>query len=450
MHRLEQTADRAVVAGVRRGASEAEAFCERVAQCKIRTYGGRVESLEESTGSGLGLRVVVGDRPGFGYTTDLSDAGIDQAAGQAVAVARTADRDEFAALPSGNGVAAVPGLAHPDFARVGVDEKIGLALACERAALERDSRVAQVEQVIYGDGHEQVAVVNSAGVRGSYERTSCYAHASVFAGHGADLMTAHAVGLGRHPDELDPAAIGTEAADRALVLVGAQQPASRHCPVVLDPHVAASIVAIVGETLCADAVQRGRSPLAGLEGEAVAGSILTLTDDGLAPDGLATAPFDGEGVAQRQTALIARGRLEGFLYDTQTAARGGTRSTGNGRRGSYRIPPSPGPTNLIVEGGKKTLEELLRAADAGLYVTHAAGLHSGVNRVTGALSVGAAGRLIERGELAGPVRELTIAGDLRSLLRQVMAVGAKPRWFPAGSFVKAPALLIGEIAVSGR
>jgi PmbA protein len=196
-------------------------------------------------------------------------------------------------------------------------------------------------------------------------------------------------------------------------------------------------------------VQRGRSLFAGREGDEVADAALALSDDGTLPDGPSSAPFDGEGSPTRHTPLIADGRLLTFLFDARTARRAGRSTTANASRGSYRTPPSVGTTNLMLEPGRHDLEGLFREAGEGLYVTDVAGLHSGVNPVSGTFSVGASGRLIEGGEAGTPVRELTIASDLVSMLKSVRAVGAEARWVPFGGSVKAPPILIGEMAVSG-
>ena len=172
--------------------------------------------------------------------------------------------------------------------------------------------MTNVEDTVYSDAEARAALANSNGFCDSYEETQCYAFAYAFAGDGADRMTGMGFAVGRGPDELDPEQVGHEAADRALALHGARQPESRRCPVVLDPFVAASFASIIGGTLSADAVQRGRSLFAGREGEQIAAPAFRLVDDGLHPEGLATAPFDGEGVAQ-QTTAADRGRRAAHL-----------------------------------------------------------------------------------------------------------------------------------------
>jgi PmbA protein len=201
--------------------------------------------------------------------------------------------------------------------------------------------------------------------------------------------------------------------------------------------------------LSADAVQRGRSLFAGREGDEIADGALALVDDATDPGGPSSAPFDGEGSPSRRTPLIGDGRLLTYLFDARTARKAGRATTGNASRGSYRSPPAVGTTNLILEPGEEELEGLFRTAGDGLFVTDVAGLHSGVNPVSGTFSVGATGRLIEGGEAGAPVRELTIASDLVSMLQAVEKVGSQARWVPFGGSVNAPPILVSEMAISG-
>ncbi len=445
---LEDAARRAVEAALSAGATDAEAWAEESTSRKIQVYDGEVESLSDAGGRGVGVRAFTNARSGYAYGTDLSDDGVAEMGRAAREAAEIADEDEFAGLPEEFGVAEVDGLASPALSKWQTERKVELALEIERAARAHEG-VSQVETTVYSDAEGAVALVNSRGFSASYEATQAWAYASAFAGEGEDLMTGLGVGLGRDPDSLDPQAIGDEAADRALALMGARRPESRRCPVVLDAFVAASFLGFIGSMLSAEAVQRGRSLFAGREGDEVADPALALADDGTNPEGPGSAPFDGEGSPTRRTPLIEGGRLLDFLYDARTARKAGTGTTGNARRGSYRSAPSVGTTNLVIEPGEEDLAGLLRRAGDGLYVTDVAGLHSGVNAVSGTFSVGASGRLIAGGELAAPVRELTIASDLVSMLRAVEAVGSEGRWVPFGGSVKAPPLLVGEMSVSG-
>jgi PmbA protein len=445
---LEQLVRAGVEAATAAGAEHAEAWAESSTSRQIRVYDGAVESLSDSGGRGIGIRAFIDGRTGYSYGTDLTPEGLRVVAARAHGLAAVADPDEHAGLPAENGVTEVEGLASPAMAEWSTERKVELALAIDRAARSRQG-ISQVENTVYSDAEGQVATANSNGFCASYAATQAWAYSSAFAGEGEDLMTGMGIDLGRDPGALDPEAIGLEAADRALALTGARQPPSRRCPVVLDAFVAASFAGFIGGMCSADAVQRGRSLFAGREGEEVADPGFALTDDGRHPDGPATSPFDGEGSATRRTPLIGSGRLCGYLYDSRTGHKDGRPTTANAGRGSYRSQPSVGTTNLVIEPGEGSLEDLVARAGEGLYVSEVAGLHSGVNPVSGTFSVGASGRLIENGELGAPVREITIASDLVGMLQGVAAVGGQPRWVPLGGSVQAVPLLIGEMSVSG-
>ena len=445
---LDEVARRAVDVATGAGASDAEAWAEEAVSRRIRVYDGEVESLSDAGGRGVGVRAFVDGRSGYAYGTDLSDAGIAEVAGAARAAAEVADPDEHDGLPDDFGATPIDGLASASLGDWSTERKVDLALEVERAARSRPG-ITQVENAVYSDAEGSVALANSRGFSAGYEATQTWAYTSAFAGEGADLMTGLGVQLGRDPAELDAEGIGAEAAERALALVGARQPESRRCPVVLDAFVAASFIGFIGSMLSADAVQRGRSLFAGREGDEIADGALALVDDATDPGGPSSAPFDGEGSPSRRTPLIGGGRLLSFLFDTRTARKAGRATTGNASRCSYRSPPSVGTTNLVLEPGDEELEGLFRAAGDGLFVTDVAGLHSGVNPVSGTFSVGATGRLIEGGEAGTPVRELTIASDLVSMLQAVEKVGSQARWVPFGGSVKAPPILVAEMAISG-
>jgi PmbA protein len=445
---LADAARRALEAALAAGASDAEAWAERSVSRQVRVYSGEVESLSDAGGRGVGLRAFDGERAGYAYGTDLGEEGIAEIAKSAVEAAAVADADEHGGLPEECSASSVDGLASAELAEWSTEQKVELALAVERAARAVEG-VTQVENAVYADSEASVAIANSRGFAAGYSVTDAWAYASAFAGEGADLMTGLGVGMGRDPGRLDPDAIGAEAGERALALVGARQPEGRRCPVVLDAFVAASFIGFIGSMISADSVQRGRSLFAEREGDVVADPLFALADDATDSGGPASAPFDGEGSPTRRTAMIEDGRLQTFLFDARTARKAGRATTGNASRGSYRSPPAVGTTNLVVAAGKSTLGELLADAGEGLYVTDVAGLHSGVNPVSGTFSVGATGRLIEGGELGRPVREITIASDLVSMLKAVSGVGSETRWVPFGGSVKAPPVLIGEMSVSG-
>lgn len=438
-----EAARQAVEATIAAGAGDAEAYAAEDSGREVRVHGGEVESLTAATQRGIGVRAWIGQRMGYAYGTDLSGAGLSELAERAAEAARVADEDESAGPPE------VPVLSDPAIMEWSTGQLADLTLEIERAALGADSRIAGVEQAVYADSAERVAIFSSTGVEGEYSSSSCYGYVQALARGDDGSETGLGFGLGRGPAALDPAAIGREGAERAAGMIGAGKPRSRSCPVVLDPTVAASFIALIGRGLGAGAVQRGRSPFTERIGEEVADGAFSLYDDGLDSEGFASAPFDGEGVPRRRTPLIEDRTLRTFLYDTYTARRGGAVSTGSASRSGYRSQPSAAASNLIVDDGSLDFAGLLHEAGDGVLVTDVAGLHSGVNPVSGVFSVGASGRAIRDGQPAEPLREFTIASDLVSMLRAIRAVGTDSRWVPFGGSVRTPSLLISEMTVAG-
>ncbi|MGH2676651.1 MAG: metallopeptidase TldD-related protein, partial [Actinomycetota bacterium] len=186
-----------------------------------------------------------------------------------------------------------------------------------------------------------------------------------------------------------------------------------------------------------------------LVGESVGSEVVTLVDDGRLADGPASAPFDDEGVPTSRTPLIERGVLRGFLHNTVTARRNGSASTGNASRPSYRGVPGVSPSNLLVEPGSAPAEALLAGAGRAVYVQEVKGVHSGANPVSGEFSVGASGLRVEGGELAEPLREMTIASTLPEVLKGVVAVGSDVRFLLGAGAIGTPTILVGEMTVAG-
>ncbi len=365
MSELVAAAARAVEAALVAGAGDAEAYASEETGRDVRVHGGEIESVTAATQRGIGVRAWLGGRVGYAYGTDPSEQGVAAIATRAAEAARTADEDEFAGPPPPAPVQPLGGLLDPSVAEWPITRVAELALAAERAALAADPRIAGIETAVYADSADRVAIASSTGVSGEFESSSAYAYLQALAEGDGGRETGLGFDLARGPVGLDPAAIGGEGAERAVAMIGAGKPASHSCPVVLDPTVAASFAGLIGSTLGADAVQRGRSPFAERLGEVIASEALTLHDDGLDLAGPASSPFDGEGVPRRRSALIEDGRLQTYLHSTYTARRAGVVSTGNAGRGGYRSQPSVSTSNLIVGAGSLSLEELFGEAGEG-------------------------------------------------------------------------------------
>ena len=427
------------------GDEQVEAFAEERSTTSVDAHRGEVEGLTFAESRGVGVRLISEGRLGFAHAADPSVEEVREAVGRARANAAVASPDEFNALPAAEAVEPLDGLFNEALAGMKTDEKVPIALEMERAATSSHPRVRKTEAVRYGDAAGSVAIASSEGVRAEYRATGCWCVVVTLAEEDGDTQTGFSYRISRSIDELNQGEIVAEAVERAARMLGARKPETEKVPVVLDPVAASAFLGVLTDALSADAVQKQRSLFGPLLGEQVGSANLTIVDDGRLLDGPSASPFDGEGVPTGRHELIAGGVLKGFMHNTYTARRGDTRSTGNAVRG-YRSTPGVGTTNLFVEPGDRSLEQLLREAEGGVLVQDVSGVHSGANPVSGEFSVGATGLRIAGGALGEPVREMTIASTIPQMLQSVSAIGDELRWF---SSVGVPHILLGEMTLAG-
>jgi len=446
-----QIARRALDRGSRLGA-DLEIYFQAGRTVGIKVYGGEVESISVAQPRGLGVRAIRKGQVGYAFTADLSHTGLDAVLAGALANVDVTDTDPYAGLPAQAAASypAIPGLWRPGVGQMSLEDKVGLALAVERRALAYP-QVETVEESVYSDEESRIAVCSSIGVEAEAEHSFCFVYAQAHAGRDGDRQSGLGFSAARDPGELDAEAAGAEAGQKAAALLGARPCSTGSYTVVLAHEVAAALLWYIAQGLSADAVQKGRSPFGGKLGQTVGSALATLVDDGLAAGGMATNPFDGEGVPRQRTALLQAGVMQAYLHSSYTARKAGEDviSTGNAERGSYRSTPRVAASNLVLTPGSGTLDDLLGRVGTGLYVENAAGLHSGVNVISGEVSVGVTGRLIENGVLGRPVREVTVATDFLSFLSSVSDLAGDARWIPLYGSVCTPSVAVERITVSG-
>lgn len=431
------------------GAADAEAYLHHGAELTVKAFAGEVESLTSAESRGLGLRVFSGSRMGFAHTSDLSEEGLRRVVDQALGACRVNEPDEHAGLPDALPDGDLEGLVAADFDARPVEERVAMALELERLATTVLPEVTRASATMYADERGRSELFTTRGVAAAFEATVAYAYVEAIAERGEEMQAGMSFTYGRSASALDLPACGREAAERAAGLLGAERLISRTVPVVFEPWAAAALVGTLASSISAEAVQKGRSLLAGRIGETVASSCVHLVDDGRLRDGLASRPWDAEGVPTQRTGVITGGVLCSYLHNSYTARRdGNARSTGNAARSSYRSTPELGPTNLVLLPGEAGPQELLARMGDGILVTDVHGLHT-VNPVTGEFSLGISGFAVERGERAAPLREMTVAGTLLDLLAAVEAVGSDLRFTFGPGFLGAPSVLVRSLPVSG-
>lgn len=446
--KYEQVARNAVQRACKRGAQQAEAYLEVGRQSSCRVRDGQIQDLTEATSKGLGLRVVSNHRLGFAFTSDFDPATLNQFVDRAVDLAASAAANRLNGLPTRDDLGApseVGDLYDPKVASLPADWKIKAALEMERVAKAADPRIAAFEAVGAGEQVSEVIIATSEGFAGGYSGTHVFMYAAPVASDGSQLQTGDWSDEKRFFDELASAeAIGRKAAARAVRMLGARKVKSQRVPVILDPTMAASFAATIASAANGDAVYKRSSFFAGTLGKKIGPEIFSIVDDGVRPRGFATAPFDGEGVPTRRTAIVDKGVLNSFLYDCFTARKAKARTTGNAARG-YSSLPVIGTNNLHLEAGTRPPEEIIREVKNGFYVTAMLGV--GANIVTGEYSRGANGLWIENGALAQPVQEVTVAGGMLQMLEDIDAVGSDLQFRGA---IGAPTIRFRELTIAGE
>lgn len=440
---LADLAERLVEAARRAGADAADAVAVRSMSLSVEIRDGAVEESQRSESDDVGLRVLVGRRQSVVSTNDIK-ADVAQLAERAVAMARIAPEDRFAGLADPALLAQNPpdlDLVDPDLPSVAVLEE--RAKAAEAAGLAIKG-VTRSEGASASAGIGGMVLATSHGFRGAYLTSRHSLAMSAIAGEGTAMERDYDFSSALHAADLDPPErIGRTAGERAVARLNPRKVSTKRVPVVFDRRIAGSLVGHLASAVNGTAVARKTSFLRDKLGQQLFRPGIRIIDDPLRRRGQRSRPFDGEGVAGRPLAVVDDGVLKTWLLDCATARELNLTTTGHAQRG-VSAPPSPGSTNLHLEAGSRTPEELMADISEGFYVTELIGM--GVNQVTGDYSRGASGFWIENGRRSYPVSEVTIAGNLIAMFGALEP--ANDLEFRYGT--NAPTVRIEGLTVAGR
>jgi len=446
---LRELASDVLARALKAGATDAEAVVYEGDEFSTRVRLGQVETLKESGSRAVGLRVFIASgvgthaaqRTASTSSSDFSRESLDRLVSGAVTLARITSEDPFAGLPEPGAFSShsVPAqhLYFDDVNQQPPAERIEIARAVEAAAMAFDTRIQNSGGGDFDTATSHKIMMNSRGFTGEYRRSYCGFSAQPIAHDEHGKMQRNYWYSSARTTRLleDPVAIGHEAARRALRRLGARRVKTQQAPVVFAPEIARGIISNIFDAANGDAIYRHATFFPDMLGERVAGENVSVIDDGtlvfhhqgkdgdhggIQTGGFGTSPFDGEGLPTRRTVLVENGILKSYVMNTYTARKLGLASTGNASR-SLASNPGIGAGNFFLEPGALTPEQIIADVRSGLYVTETMGF--GVNLVTGDYSQGAAGLWIENGELAYPVEEITIAGNLKEMYRNISAIG---------------------------
>jgi PmbA protein len=395
------------------GADAADALLVENVSASVSYRLGNLEDVERSESADLGLRVFVGQKVAFVSSTDFSADALAALPGRALAMARLAPEDKFAGLAPADLLArTIPALDLEDPNEPAAETLVAWARDAEAAGLAVPG-VTNSEGGGASFSRSAIALATSSGFFGGYAGTSHSIGVAVLAGEGTGMERDYDHASARHAADLRAAAdIGRHAGEKAVRRLNPRKVKSQSVPVVFHADEAAGLLGHFSSAISGSSIARGVSFLKDRMGEAVFAPGISIIDDPHRPRGQRSKPFDGEGVANKRRALIDKGCLTTWLMDCASARQLGLTSTGHAARGTGG-PPAPSATNLYMEAGTLSLAELIADIKQGFYVTELMGM--GVNGVTGDYSRGAAGFWIENGQIAYPVSEVTIAGNLKDM-----------------------------------
>jgi PmbA protein len=430
------------------GADQCEVLLREGAEFSTQVRLGKIEKLLQAEFRKLGIRLFAGARSAMSATSDFTPERLERLVRGTLDMARAAGEDPYARLPERRlYLRRRPqlDLAFPNSLRSSAEEKIDAARRCEQAALDYDARITNSDGAVYSDSQVRTSYGNSDGVYDTYAKTLSTLYCKPLAEQNGRKQRDYWLSSQLDPARLEsPEAVGRQAAQRTLRRLGARKAATGEAPVVFDPLAAATVLKHIADAVCGTALMRKASFLLGRLGARVAAGGFTVLDDAVRPAGLGSRPFDSEGVPSGTTSVIRDGVLESYLLDCYSARKLELESTASAIRKPEEA-SAAGPANFYIAPGEASPGDIIASVRNGLYVTSLLGF--GVNIVSGDYSQGAAGMWIENGELAYPVEEITVAGNLRDMLMNVQAVGND---LTELGEVFAPTLLISKMMVSGR
>lgn len=399
---------------------------------------------------GLGFRGLLNGRMGYASTQILDADAIDLLVDGARENALLIESEDRQFLHPGNDSYVQLDTFHPELNDLPTAEKIAMARTLEQLTLEQDPRIAQVDGCSIASEDAEVCIQNTLGLNVSTRMNLIFGYVSPIAKEDDRVNSGLAYFLAQDPKQIDLASVAKRAASTALAGLNAQTVASGSTAVVLSPEAAQDLLQTFSGVFSAEVAQKGMSLLKGREGEQIASECVTILDDPHRAGGLASTPFDGEGVATSVKKVVDAGRLTTLLHNLKTAFKQGVSSTGNASR-SYASAVSVAPTNFYFQPSDLSFDQMLTRLGEGLFITQLSGLHAGANAISGDFSLSAKGFRVRDGKIAEAVRQFTVAGNFYQLLKDIDAVGADLRFgIPSSSQFGSPSLLVRQLSVAGK
>ncbi|MEA5094810.1 MAG: TldD/PmbA family protein [Sedimentibacter saalensis] len=443
--------DKIFAEGKKQGINDMEVFYSAGSSLSLKVFQKELDGYSLSESEGLGLRGMYNSKMGYSYTEKVDETSIDLLVKNIKENATVIDSDDEEYIFEGSKEYKKVDTFNPKLEEVEEAEKIKFVKQLEEEAFKIDNRIQSVETCVYGDGYGETIMSNTKGLYLHDKSNIAYTYVVVVAKENEDIKTGMAYRTGNDFSKFNPKEIAEEAVKEALSMLGAKSVKSGDYPVVIRNNAAADLLEAFEGIFSAENVQKNLSLLKGKLNEQIGSEKFTLVDDPFMEGGLASRSFDGEGVASKYKKVVDKGVLKTYFHNLKTAKKDRVETTGNASKSSYKSSVGIAPSNLYVEKGEKTLEEIISSMDKGILITELQGLHSGLNSVSGDFSLAALGYEIKDGKIAKAVEQITVAGNYFELLKNIEETGSDLKFgLPGEAYIGSPSLKIKKLAIAGE
>jgi len=428
-----------------KGIEDLELYKAKTTNKSLKTFDDNVESYQISDQDLLSVRGIYNGKMGYVYTEDLDEDNnelLDKLIANAKVVSSPDIEEIFAGSKEYRKI-------DEEYVKVDTDydEILAILNTLNKTAKSQDDVIKNVT-ASYSESYSYTTIENSKGLKLEKKDGYFVIVIQVIGRKDKSNSSSYEYQIKRKFEDLNPEEIAIEAAQTAIADLGAEPCKSDNYPVVLKNSAGNAILTALKGTFYADNVQKNLSPLKGKLGTDIAGGNITLVDDPFLKDGMTISTFDDEGVATKETKIIDGGKLNSYLHNLKTARKDNVESTGNGFKAAIQSKVGTSTTNLYIQKGDLSFDELIKDIDKGVYITSVHGTHAGINSINGDFSLQSQGYMIENGKVTSPLRLITIAGNYFEMLNKVEKISNEIKFDYSG--VGTPTMLIKELAVSGK
>ncbi|OOM77118.1 TldD/PmbA family protein [Clostridium sp. BL-8] len=430
---------------------EFEIYYTKTESVNINVYSHQIDKYNENTSIGISFRGIYNGKMGYAYTEILDDASVSLLVECAKNNALAIDNTDQEFIYAGNDTYSLFNNFNEDLYKVTTDEKIRLALDLEKKVMSKDPRVINVSYCSVASSDVEFYIINSKGISLHHRYNYIFGAVIPIIYDGNRKYTSMSFKISNDIKKIDFDSIADEAVKKALSLIGASQITSGKYKIALKNNTVASLLITFARIFSADSTQKNLSLLKDKLNKAIASPLVNIVDDPHMEDGLASCPFDSEGVPTHKKYIVKNGVLNTLLYNLKTAHKDGVKTTGNASRRSYNLAVNISPTNFYIEKGKKTFDELITNMNEGILITDLAGIHAGANGITGDFSISAKGFIVKEGKVNDPIEQFTLSGNFYKLLMDIEDI-SEDLIFDLGSgsgYFGSPTLLIREMDIAG-